>query len=142
MSKLFTIITSVSPGIIVVWVIKWIGIFDGSSLQRPNANIYVLNLTAASLSTVLIVIVVAIFSTKKKYYLKYYGLTCLILMIGFLFTIIRIRYILSWFNPRDYVESLYLFWDMLYIGFLISMVVSLPFFILYFLRDQQDKPQN
>ena len=142
MSKLFTIITSVSPGIIVVWVIKWIGIFDGSSLQRPNANIYVLNLTAASLSTVLIVIVVAIFSTKKKYYLKYYGLTCLILMIGFLFTIIRIRYILSWSNPRDYVESLYLFWDMLYIGFLISMVVSLPFFILYFLRDQQDKPQN
>ena len=142
MSKLFTIITSVSPGIIVVWVINWFGIFDGSILQRPNANIYGLNLTAASLATVLIVIVVAIFSTKKKYYLKYYGLACLILMIGFLFIIIGIRYILSWPNPRDYVESLYIFWDILYIVLLISIVVSLSFFILYFLRDQQDKPKN
>ncbi|MBP2237087.1 hypothetical protein J2Z31_003601 [Sinorhizobium kostiense] len=130
MGKLFKAITAVAPGPIAVWAGDVLQVFDRTFVIRPNSPEILPN-TAAAVGTILTIFVTAIHFNAAPATLKRRALWAGSAAALVLIAIFVIRAFLDGAIPRRTAIILYRVYDVSSSIFLVLVIVTVVFAILY-----------
>jgi len=132
-------IIAVVPGPLLAWVNGWIHVFEGTFLVRPGSGPS-LDSTGAAIATVASIVIAYLCRHVRSTFLIFGSLGCAVVSIGAFIAILWIRGTLSEPAPRQVVESWYYRWDVIYIGFLVFVVLTILLAIMSLLNRQTRMP--